>query len=37
MSNEETAQYVDGMAFHWYVASWNRLLDGSMGWGALNT
>ncbi|CAN0206041.1 unnamed protein product, partial [Ectocarpus sp. 4 AP-2014] len=37
MSNEETAQYLDGMAFHWYVASWNRLLDGSLGWGALNT
>lgn len=37
MRDEETSQYVDGMAFHWYFATGERLMDGSMGWGAVNT
>lgn len=37
MRDEETSQYVDGMAFHWYVATGQRLMDGSNGWGAINT
>ncbi|CAN0049475.1 unnamed protein product, partial [Laminaria digitata] len=35
--DKETSQYIDGMAFHWYFASGERLLDGSTGWGGLNT
>lgn len=36
MRDEETAQYVDGMAYHWYFASGERLMDGSVGWEAVN-
>lgn len=36
MRDEETAQYVDGMAFHWYFGGGERGLDGSIGWGLLN-
>lgn len=36
MRDEETSQYLDGMAFHWYFATGDRLMDGSQGWGALN-
>lgn len=35
MRNEETSKYVDGMAFHWYFGGSQRLLDGSVGWNAL--
>eukprot|EP00903_Cladosiphon_okamuranus_P018045 g16606.t1 len=37
MRDDETSQYLDGMGFHWYVGTGQRLLDGSIGWGAVNT
>ena len=35
MRDEETSKYVDGMAFHWYFGGSQRLLDGNVGWNAL--
>lgn len=35
MRDEETSEYVDGMAFHWYFGGSQRLLDGSVGWNSL--
>ncbi|CAM9842799.1 unnamed protein product, partial [Ascophyllum nodosum] len=36
MRDEETSQYVDGMAFHWYFGGASRLLDGAIGWNILD-
>jgi hypothetical protein len=30
------SQYVDGMAFHWYGGTGDRLLDGTYGYDAVN-
>lgn len=35
MRDEQTFQYMDGMAFHWYFGGAERELDGSIGWGPL--
>ena len=34
-AGNNSMNYVDGMAFHWYEGSGNRLLDGTFGYGAV--
>jgi len=37
LGNPESAKYVDGMAFHWYAGSMDRLKDGTFGYDTVNT
>lgn len=37
LGDKEAAQYVDGMAFHWYAGGLDRLLDGTYGYNSVNT
>ena len=36
MRDEETSKYVDGIGFHWYFADTWLLLDGAIGWNAVD-
>ncbi|CAM9843061.1 unnamed protein product [Ascophyllum nodosum] len=36
MRDEETSKYVDGIGFHWYFAETRLLLDGAIGWNAVD-